>query len=74
MEDANNPSPMVTANTSHTTLKTGTRVSLRTLYRDIATLQAHGADIEGEAGVGYGGDEGVATTGSILGFDHCLRQ
>lgn len=28
-------------------------VSLRTLYRDIATLQAQGADIEGEAGVGY---------------------
>ncbi len=31
--------------------KTG--VSLRTLYRDIATLQAQGANIEGEAGVGY---------------------
>lgn len=28
-------------------------ISLRTLYRDIATLQAQGADIEGEAGVGY---------------------
>lgn len=28
-------------------------VSLRTLYRDIATLQAQGAAIEGEAGVGY---------------------
>lgn len=28
-------------------------VSLRTLYRDIATLQAQGADISGEAGVGY---------------------
>jgi predicted DNA-binding transcriptional regulator YafY len=28
-------------------------VSLRTLYRDIATLQAQGADIAGEAGVGY---------------------
>jgi predicted DNA-binding transcriptional regulator YafY len=28
-------------------------VSLRTLYRDIATLQAHGATIEGEPGVGY---------------------
>lgn len=27
--------------------------SLRTLYRDIATLQAEGADIEGEPGVGY---------------------
>lgn len=29
------------------------RVSLRTLYRDIATLQAQGAMIEGEPGVGY---------------------
>lgn len=28
-------------------------VSLRTLYRDIATLQAQGAFIEGEPGVGY---------------------
>ncbi len=28
-------------------------VSLRTLYRDIATLQAQGAPIDGEAGVGY---------------------
>lgn len=28
-------------------------VSLRTLYRDIRTLQAQGANIEGEAGVGY---------------------
>lgn len=28
-------------------------VSLRTIYRDIATLQAMGADIEGEPGVGY---------------------
>ncbi|MEA0737819.1 YafY family protein [Xanthomonas campestris pv. campestris] len=28
-------------------------VSLRTIRRDIATLQATGADIEGEAGVGY---------------------
>ncbi len=30
-----------------------TGISLRTLYRDIATLQAQGANIEGEAGVGY---------------------
>lgn len=30
-----------------------TGVSLRTLYRDIASLQAQGAVIEGEAGVGY---------------------
>ncbi|WP_115719407.1 helix-turn-helix transcriptional regulator [Gallaecimonas mangrovi] len=28
-------------------------VSLRTLYRDIATLQGQGADISGEAGIGY---------------------
>lgn len=28
-------------------------VSLRTLYRDIATLQAMGAEIDGEPGVGY---------------------
>jgi predicted DNA-binding transcriptional regulator YafY len=28
-------------------------ISIRTLYRDIATLQAQGADIEGEPGVGY---------------------
>jgi predicted DNA-binding transcriptional regulator YafY len=32
-------------------LETG--VSLRTLYRDIASLQAQGASIAGEAGVGY---------------------
>lgn len=28
-------------------------ISLRTLYRDIATLQAQGASIEGETGIGY---------------------
>jgi predicted DNA-binding transcriptional regulator YafY len=28
-------------------------VSLRTLYRDIETLKAQGAHIDGEAGVGY---------------------
>ena len=28
-------------------------ISLRTLYRDIATLQGQGADITGEAGIGY---------------------
>jgi predicted DNA-binding transcriptional regulator YafY len=28
-------------------------VSIRTLYRDIATLQAQGADIRGEPGLGY---------------------
>jgi len=34
-------------------LAEGLGVSLRTLYRDIATLQAQGASIEGEPGVGY---------------------
>lgn len=29
------------------------KISLRTLYRDIATLQAQGASIEGEPGIGY---------------------
>ena len=28
-------------------------ISLRTLYRDIATLQAQGAEIDGEPGMGY---------------------
>ena len=28
-------------------------VSIRTLYRDIAALQAQGADIRGEPGLGY---------------------
>ena len=28
-------------------------ISLRTLYRDIATLNAQGAKIDGEPGVGY---------------------
>jgi predicted DNA-binding transcriptional regulator YafY len=28
-------------------------ISIRTLYRDIATLQAQGADIKGEPGLGY---------------------
>ncbi len=34
-------------------LAEGLGISLRTLYRDIATLQAQGASIEGEPGVGY---------------------
>jgi predicted DNA-binding transcriptional regulator YafY len=34
-------------------LATRLEVSLRTLYRDIADLQAQGVPIEGEAGVGY---------------------
>ena len=28
-------------------------ISIRTLYRDIATLQGQGAEIEGEPGLGY---------------------
>ena len=35
------------------TLAEETGVSIRTLYRDIASLQAQGATIEGEPGVGY---------------------
>ena len=35
------------------TLAQETGVSLRTIRRDIATLQGMGADIEGEAGIGY---------------------
>jgi predicted DNA-binding transcriptional regulator YafY len=38
---------------SGATLAAELGVSIRTLYRDIATLQAQGADIEGEPGVGY---------------------
>ena len=34
-------------------LASETGVSLRTLYRDIASLRAQGAPIEGEAGIGY---------------------
>ena len=36
-------------------------VSIRTMYRDIATLQGQGADIRGEAGLGY-----VLTPGFML--------
>lgn len=36
-----------------TELAAGLGISLRTLYRDIATLQAQGADITGETGCGY---------------------
>lgn len=35
------------------TLADATGVSLRTLYRDIASLQAQGAEIDGEPGLGY---------------------
>lgn len=38
---------------SGATLAGELRISIRTLYRDIASLQAQGADIEGEPGVGY---------------------
>ena len=38
---------------SGATLAAELGISLRTVYRDIATLQAQGADIEGEAGIGY---------------------
>jgi predicted DNA-binding transcriptional regulator YafY len=34
-------------------LAAGLGISLRTLYRDIATLQAQGADIDGAPGLGY---------------------
>ncbi len=34
-------------------LATTLHISVRTVYRDIATLQQQGADIEGEAGIGY---------------------
>lgn len=34
-------------------LATELNVSLRTVYRDIASLQAQGAEIEGEPGIGY---------------------
>ncbi|MBA3937983.1 MAG: YafY family transcriptional regulator [Planctomycetes bacterium] len=35
------------------TLAASLGISLRTLYRDVATLQGQGADISGEAGLGY---------------------
>ncbi len=38
---------------SGATLASELGISLRTLYRDIATLQAQGAQIDGEAGLGY---------------------
>jgi len=38
---------------SGSALAEATGVSLRTLYRDIETLKAEGAHIDGEAGVGY---------------------
>ena len=40
-------------------------VSLRTLYRDIETLKAQGADIDGEVGVGYV----LAKIGAVLPDD-----
>ena len=38
---------------SGASLAEATGVSLRTVYRDIDTLKAEGAHIDGEAGVGY---------------------
>jgi len=38
---------------SGSTLADELGISIRTLYRDIASLKSQGADIEGEAGVGY---------------------
>src|SRR6187397_2210277 len=38
---------------SGATLARELRISIRTLYRDIASLQAQGAHIDGEPGVGY---------------------
>ncbi|MEO6015267.1 MAG: YafY family protein [Devosia sp.] len=38
---------------SGATLAADLNISLRTLYRDIATLQGQGAEIEGEPGLGY---------------------
>ncbi len=46
---------------SGATLAADLDVSLRTIYRDIATLQAQGAEIEGEPGLGY-----VLTPGFML--------
>lgn len=44
-------------------------VSLRTLYRDIDTLQAQGAEIEGEAGFGYVLRPGFLLPPLLLSFD-----
>ena len=44
-------------------------VSLRTVYRDIATLTAQGADIEGEAGLGYVLKPGFFLPPLMLGED-----
>jgi predicted DNA-binding transcriptional regulator YafY len=38
---------------SGATLAADLNISIRTLYRDIATLQGQGAEIEGEPGLGY---------------------
>ena len=40
-------------NISTTRIAAELGISLRSLYRDIATLQAQGADIEGAAGLGF---------------------
>ncbi len=46
-----------------------TGVSIRTLYRDIASLQAQGAAIEGEAGVGYQMKPGFMLPPLMFGAD-----
>lgn len=46
-----------------------TGVSIRTLYRDIASLQAQGAGIEGEAGVGYQMKPGFMLPPLMFGAD-----
>ncbi|WP_332879449.1 helix-turn-helix transcriptional regulator [Massilia sp. S19_KUP03_FR1] len=46
-----------------------TGVSIRTLYRDIASLQAQGADIAGEAGVGYVMQPGFMLPPLMFGAD-----
>jgi len=46
-----------------------TGVSLRTLYRDIASLQAQGAAIAGEAGVGYVMQPGFMLPPLMFGAD-----
>ena len=38
---------------SGATLAADLNISIRTLYRDIATLQGQGAEIDGEPGLGY---------------------
>ncbi|UPK07479.1 HTH domain-containing protein [Bradyrhizobium sp. 170] len=41
-------------------------ISLRTLYRDIETLNAQGAQIDGEPGVGYAARSALAKISAVL--------